>query len=186
MAEAAGLVLGAVTLSSLFEHMLMRVEPRYQEQEAYVLWLLYKHHTIPSPGPLPTVGLAAIDRLIAAGADVDMDIDVSVQKRTKCVVMEGRLRSRCCGLLEVVERRADHDMCFCDIELDTETGVQLHDTVVDSSVSFDTQKRLRIFATARRPKPGMLEVQKEHTPRTDRSTVAHVSTIIEDDYKGIA
>ncbi|KAI0546089.1 prion-inhibition and propagation-domain-containing protein [Xylaria curta] len=124
-------------LGLLFRHMLMRIEPRYQEQAARLLWLLYQHHSIQGINPLATMGVAAVDEWIAAGGRTDLALNLSYQKREKCLVLEGRIRSRCCGLLEIVEKNVQHkDLCFCDVEFDAGSHRHLHDKLVDSSVSF--------------------------------------------------
>lgn len=89
-------------LEDLFRHMLERVDERYRTQTVKILKLAYYNRALPNKGYLQTLGLALVD-------DHDMDLDklqpprhlTITEKYAKCVMLEGRLRSRCGGLLEI-------------------------------------------------------------------------------------
>lgn len=108
-------------LNDLFKHILQKFDSRYYQQAARLLRLCY-HSTnlkIDSGNPherLFTLGLALAD------AD-DLDITKPLRydplsqqgKVSRCKLLEARLRSRCCGLLEIrIEKYfGDFRRCFC-------------------------------------------------------------------------
>ncbi|KAJ8130984.1 hypothetical protein O1611_g2643 [Lasiodiplodia mahajangana] len=138
-------------LERLFTHMLNKIEPRYRKQAAKLLRICYQRrmnpeseiHTRPGIGPnisttvegIYTLGLALLDE-----CEFDLTLSVGLirlktnEKIMKCKVLEERLRSRCCGLLEVYYANSRSDRCFC--------GFSRHhrhrglDRVVDSVVGF--------------------------------------------------
>jgi hypothetical protein len=115
-------------LESLFQHMLSRVEFRYRNEAAKLLRLCHQNQKTSDAEPLFTIGLALVDCH-------EMDVcraptfhgQTMKQKIQECRVFEGRLRSRCCGLLEI-QRCLAHEDCFCG-----NTG---HDDLVESTVGF--------------------------------------------------
>jgi hypothetical protein len=133
-------------LESLFKHMLDRIEPRYQRQAAKLLRVCLQTRMNPEPEahlrayydnhPLRlsihpghrnisqgicTLGLSLVDEY-----DLDMrrfpdrrELSFN-ERRMKCKVLEARLRSRCCGLLEVHKSTGllDSSRCFCGHEVE--------------------------------------------------------------------
>ncbi|KAK0616843.1 hypothetical protein B0T14DRAFT_568415 [Immersiella caudata] len=117
-------------LEDLFRHMLGNTEPRYQSQGATLLRLCYYSQRNSEAFKVETLGLAVIDsgRIRPRSADYKT---MSVEKRRSlCKVLEGRLRSRCCGLLEV-RRQHYGNPCFCMTK-----GTHDHDSLIDSTVHF--------------------------------------------------
>jgi hypothetical protein len=121
-------------LEDLFQHMLGNIQPRYQSQAAKTLRVCY-HTQFSRDEGIATIGLAV-------GEDLGMDFrkvspleELSdAEKRAKCEMLEGRLRSRCCGLLEVSRPRAHYrnQPCFCNVN----KYVTEHDDLIDSKVTF--------------------------------------------------
>lgn len=104
-------------LNDLFRHILQRFDPRYREQAAKLLSLCYYSTDVNTESgyphkPLFTLGLALAD---ADKLDVTRPLQynqISQGEMTrKCKLLEARLRSRCCGLLEI--RLGDFGQCFC-------------------------------------------------------------------------
>jgi hypothetical protein len=137
-------------LESLFQHMLGKIEPRYQVQAARLLKICYlrklqSHGGEDSwPGAFSyesmfTLGLALVDD---CGLEMRRNVNFHQlsfeDRRTKCKVLEARLRSRCCGLLEVQRMAAIKRCCLCDYlrQVDMPSTVIAHDNLVDSTVEF--------------------------------------------------
>ena len=126
-------------LDALFRHMLNRIPAQYQPQAAKLLRICHHSQRIADSEPLQTIGLALIDDGSMSTARVQETPKMShKEKKTKCDVLEGRLRSRCCGLLEV--RRADcQSACFCqarDSASHRKNAKNAHNTLIDSTVEF--------------------------------------------------
>ncbi|KAH7143738.1 hypothetical protein EDB81DRAFT_796262 [Dactylonectria macrodidyma] len=103
-------------LEDLFRDMLMRVDQRYQVQAARILKIC-EIYTAGNGLGIPTIGLAQLD-----GHDFDTGKMPDVLKNSptqremelNCERLEGRLRSRCGGLLEVHRsHRLPERFCFC-------------------------------------------------------------------------
>ena len=116
-------------LESLFKHMLNKIEPRYQVQAAKLLRICYQRKVYPeaephmrsnfeSYGPISegiyTLGLALVDEYELDIRRVPNLRALSLgEKRMKCKMLEARMRSRCCGLLEVHRTKGRNQRCFC-------------------------------------------------------------------------
>ncbi|KLU82129.1 hypothetical protein MAPG_01206 [Magnaporthiopsis poae ATCC 64411] len=107
-------------LGDLFKHMLAKVEPRYREQMAKTLRVCYEKQHGPGLGSFdPTVYTLALAALDKSGMDherLTLTIPSAKQQRAMCASMEGRLRSRCGGLVEVRLRRSacrQKSRCLC-------------------------------------------------------------------------
>ncbi len=141
-------------LRDLFQHMLSKIERRYQSQAAKLLHVCYANHLCQDSGPLPTLGLALVDEYdmdinrIPAPFHMDM-VDIRPkpfgqpltirQKVSKCEMLEGRLRSRCWGLLEVRRDDASESIrCFCGQSEKSTTST------VDSNCGVPPSDRIRI------------------------------------------
>lgn len=135
-------------LEKLFQHMLGKIEPRYQVQAARLLRICYlrrlhsgserDHRASPWVyESIYTLGLASVD-----GCDLDMRRTADLHRlsledrRTMCKVLEARLRSRCCGLLEVHRVKDTNKCCFCGYLNQGDPPTRPHDTLVDSTVEF--------------------------------------------------
>lgn len=130
-------------LNDLFKHILQRFDPRYCQQAAILLRLCY-HSTNLKIDPddphehLFTLGLALAD---ADELDITKPLrhDTLSQegKVSRCKVLEARLRSRCCGLLEIHlgNQSGDFRRCFCQSRV-FHTSKHPDCQVVDSTVEF--------------------------------------------------
>jgi hypothetical protein len=134
-------------LESLFKHMLSKIEPRYQNQAAKLLRVCYQRRVNPEVEPhyraerrisegVYTLGLALVDEYeldMARFPDLrELSLD---ERRMKCRVLEARLRSRCCGLLEVHWARGQYERCFCGHDGGS-GNIAILDGLVDSMVEF--------------------------------------------------
>ncbi|KAH6847636.1 prion-inhibition and propagation-domain-containing protein [Chaetomium sp. MPI-CAGE-AT-0009] len=128
-------------LEEMFQLMLARVNPRHRSQGARLLRLCYTFHSSPQGPPevreMSTLGLALLDDNRADG-DYTLQLDLQ-DKRDLCEELDGRLRSRCGGLLEIVQRadikiRFDRPRaCLCGASA---PAGQDHDPLVDGKVEF--------------------------------------------------
>ncbi|KAF5591402.1 hypothetical protein FPANT_5677 [Fusarium pseudoanthophilum] len=118
----------------LFEHMISRIEPRWRQEALRLLRLAHANQSLAGTTSIPTLGLHMISTQgFQAGATIQKDNSIYTSgkgNRMKCVVMEGRLRSRCCGLLEV-EKHFLGQGGFCACANDGK-----HDEMIDSGVIF--------------------------------------------------
>ncbi|KAI8677520.1 hypothetical protein NCS56_00642200 [Fusarium sp. Ph1] len=115
----------------MFQHMLIKVEPRYRNQASRLLWLCYAEQE--------ARGWTRVKNNYALGLALVADYQLkpppievwSEEKKVRlCRRLEGRLRSHCGGLLEVVKRRIrriEQKFCFCG---------PIHDDWVDMEVGF--------------------------------------------------
>ncbi|RYP57756.1 hypothetical protein DL770_010591 [Monosporascus sp. CRB-9-2] len=121
-------------LEDLFQHMLNKIDPRYQAEAAKILRICY-HNQLDGLKRLPSVGLAIVDELGMDPRRVAPPRKLSdAEKRAKCQFLEGRLRSRCCGLLEISRpcvETVEYD-CFCNAAGLPDT----HNWLIDSHVQF--------------------------------------------------
>jgi hypothetical protein len=131
-------------LEALFIHMLSRIEARYRESAAKILLLCQESLSSGYSSQLPALGLATIhesdfeldhDFLSGAGlnstsAYTQPELEYHKQyKRSKCEALEGRIRSICCGLVELRYTSGRDESCFCEMHPN-------HDELIDSSVDF--------------------------------------------------
>ncbi|RYO80686.1 hypothetical protein DL766_000327 [Monosporascus sp. MC13-8B] len=121
-------------LEDLFQHMLNKIDPRYQVEAAKILRICYQNQ-LDGIKLLPSVGLAIVDELGMDPRRVPPPRKLSdAEKRAKCQFLEGRLRSRCCGLLEISRPCAEsveYD-CFCNADGLFDT----HNWLIDSRIQF--------------------------------------------------
>jgi hypothetical protein len=115
----------APELRKLFEHMLQAIDPRYQQEAFMLLITCQSHYMNRNTGAISCLGLALQQ------AEFIQHIPPSL-KREKCRILEGRLRSRCYGLLKIVPINEEDSywMCFCEYKWDR------HDQTVDGTVAF--------------------------------------------------
>lgn len=117
-------------LDNLFQHMLQKIEPRYRTQGAKLLRICY-HNTLSRRQDLPSIGLAVVEE---AGFDLCKALHSPTPpeetRRPKCQILEAKLRSRCCGLLELQIPNGRDGDCFCGARSNP------HDQLVDSTVVF--------------------------------------------------
>jgi len=103
-------------LKDLFQHMLSNVPSRYRPRAAMYIRLLYECKANQDTEELSTLGMALMDAREMDPTEFHVIDNVSIEERTWSVeTLEKRLRSCCCGLLEVRRsRRHDGAKCFCD------------------------------------------------------------------------
>jgi len=126
-------------LEDLFQDMLLKVETRYRSQAAKLLKTCYTHVQMGSGG-IPSLGLALFDEHGLDTARIPPGrLHTHAQMLAKCRFLEGRLRSRCGGLLELHVLNSTElvhmdpalqitDNCFC--------GRKEHEFAIDSVVGF--------------------------------------------------
>ncbi|KAI9164097.1 hypothetical protein HJFPF1_05733 [Paramyrothecium foliicola] len=121
-------------LDDLFRHMLDSVEPRYHDQTAKMLRMCYQRQITSGcrdeMASLYTIGLAILDSCnFSCSSSGNLKTLSHAQQLSVCTPMEGRLRSRCGGLLELRMRSEPlGEGCFCNL--------QSHDPLVHSTVDF--------------------------------------------------
>ncbi|KAK4201145.1 prion-inhibition and propagation-domain-containing protein [Triangularia verruculosa] len=115
-------------LEDMFQLMLSKIDKRHREQGARLLKTCYAFHDTPwgdEARNLYTLGLALVE---AYSSDFRPIYDVpEEEKKEMCLELEGRLRSRCGGLLEVDTTSAG---CLCGFERGR------HNQLIDSRVVF--------------------------------------------------
>ncbi|KAH8900647.1 hypothetical protein GQ53DRAFT_129827 [Thozetella sp. PMI_491] len=136
-------------LEDLFRHMLGKVPLRYRRTASKILRVCYENQVLGIEAQVLTMPLALM-------SEQDLDIQrlpefrpfTKAQKILKCSNLEARLRSRCCGLVEVhlANSKAIPPGCFCREQdllrgsLTTRyrelTRPPAHDSLVDSTVYF--------------------------------------------------
>lgn len=141
-------------LKDMFDHMLRRVDKRHAHQASKLLRLAFLHWKAQNRGSaglncLYALEVAFIVDYLESQAVPIRFID-GPERQEACKRLEGRLRSRCGGLLELTRRgRTDHQssFCFCptadwgtkepamSAALDV-MGEHAHDECVDATVSF--------------------------------------------------
>ncbi len=118
----------------IFSNMLNRIEPRHQVQAAKLLRICHQRgvdreaerqnefkdgsydpfENKQISGSIYTLGLALVDEYDLNMRRVPDLHPLSLEeKQMKCQVLEARLRSRCCGLLEVHGVSGLNERCFC-------------------------------------------------------------------------
>ncbi|KAI1372007.1 hypothetical protein F4677DRAFT_277076 [Hypoxylon crocopeplum] len=119
-------------LEDLFRHMLGKVDLRYQSQCAKLLRICHQNRLVQGVTKIQSIGLAVTEEYkYGPGRAIEPIIIPIRDRRIMCGVLERRLRSRCCGLLELKRPRYDHTgRCFCRKECG------YHDVMVDSIVEF--------------------------------------------------
>ena len=127
-------------LESLFQHILSRVEPRYRQQAAKTLRLRYQRQLdsdseSTNPVEMSTLGMALFDQqeldVLRAPKYTSLRLE---EKIAICKSYEARLRSRCCGLLELKAGKLNCLLnCFCR---QTHSTLNRESSLIDSTVDF--------------------------------------------------
>lgn len=120
-------------LNDLFMHILQKFDPRYHEQAAKLLRLCYHSTNLKTDPGYPhealfTLGLALVD---ADNLNITKPLQYNRlsedEKISKCKLLEARLRSRCCGLLEI--QFGDSRLGFSPLK--EHSNCQIVDSTVD-------------------------------------------------------
>lgn len=94
-------------LQALYDHMLNKLDPLYQQQAAQIFQIVFRSFTTNAryaDVPLTTMLFSHTDTKNPEYAlELPIGVWTSAERYSKCVTTEGRLRSRCCGLIEVVQ-----------------------------------------------------------------------------------
>jgi hypothetical protein len=93
-------------LENLYEHMLHTMSPLYRQQASQIFQIMMGSRTVQDERPVTLLQLSFAedeDPMTAVRASLG-PLPKSV-RLSRCEITEGRLRSRCCGLLEVQDRR---------------------------------------------------------------------------------
>ena len=150
-------------LETLFRHMLGNIESRYRDYAAKILRICHQNQLAPTTQRVSTLGLALVDehdleisklpeaRILAENGTFltyDARREGLEERDQKCLVLEGRLRTACLGLVEVRRGAAEmgapleHDPwsswnstvpCFHDRARDSH---QDHGELAESTVEF--------------------------------------------------
>ena len=91
-------------LEELYNHMLEKLDPIYRRQASRIFQIVFQSITIESEAPLTTMHLSHTEEQ-APESSIKLPVAQASdsQRYLKCVAMEGRVRSRCCGLVEVLQ-----------------------------------------------------------------------------------
>lgn len=91
-------------LEELYNHMLEKLDPLYRRQASRIFQIVFQSITIQSEAPLTTMHLSHTEEQ-APESSIKLPVAQASdsQRYSKCVAMEGRVRSRCCGLVEVLQ-----------------------------------------------------------------------------------
>ena len=115
-------------LENLYQHMLDKLQPLYRCQGANLFLIIYRHIEVEAEQPLTALQLSFVDSENTEACFGSKIEPLSVeQKMNKCKTMEGRLRSRCCGLVEVWQDWRLHE----EERLLKSRVIFLHRTVVE-------------------------------------------------------
>ncbi|KAF9870196.1 hypothetical protein CkaCkLH20_12282 [Colletotrichum karsti] len=136
-------------LEEMFKMMMEKVDPRHRQQAARLLRICYtSHRETPrreiSEGPWTSSDVFALS--LALVSDYDLEpVRVApltlAERRDLCESMEGRLRSRTAGLLELTKRSRHQGVgwagsgCFCG-GTRVEDQAIIHDPWIDARVDF--------------------------------------------------
>ncbi|QKD53579.2 uncharacterized protein FOBCDRAFT_239360 [Fusarium oxysporum Fo47] len=127
-------------IEDLIEHILVKIDPRWKQEAMKLIQLVYTNEGCELADPIPTLGLHLT---YEQGLGRDTSLSglklapvPSAEMEAQCRIMEGRIRSRCCGLLEV--RNVD----LFDERIEKCTVGFMHRTVYDMLLQPDVSNRL--------------------------------------------
>ncbi|KAL5594991.1 hypothetical protein FOVSG1_008680 [Fusarium oxysporum f. sp. vasinfectum] len=126
-------------VEDLIEHMLKKIDQRWKQEAMKLIHLVYTNEGCWGD-PIPTLGLYLTHEK-GLGTDTSLsgmnrNSVPFAEMEAQCRVMEGRIRSRCCGLLEVYNYHQDErDIEECTVEF-------MHRTVYDMLLQPDVSNRL--------------------------------------------
>ncbi|KAK7747694.1 hypothetical protein SLS62_008940 [Diatrype stigma] len=120
-------------LEDMFQHMLAKIELRHRQEGSRLLQICYGNGLAAQQGDggwIYALGLALVDDDYLSMDQACLLPLASGDKRELCEELDGRLRSRCGGLLELAKPKPDSSThhCIC--------GETPHDPWVDSKVVF--------------------------------------------------
>ena len=120
-------------LEGLFTHILSRIEPRYQQEAARFLKIAHAQLSCPYEGFSCNFGLSLADMIATSQQKIPELVGLSATQRIyACKAIDGRLRSRCWGLLETNTREGElHCLAGQGPNSPHEEVVFMHRTVFD-------------------------------------------------------
>ncbi|KAG9503679.1 hypothetical protein J7337_003630 [Fusarium musae] len=127
-------------LEDLIEHMLESIDPRWKLDAMKLMHIVYTNEGCQGFDPIPTLGLY-LTQENGLGRDTSLSGIIPrkfalPEMEAQCRVMEGRLRSRCCGLLEVhYGHRDESNIEDCIVKF-------MHRTVYDMLLQPEIHNRL--------------------------------------------
>ncbi|RKK74412.1 hypothetical protein BFJ69_g8518 [Fusarium oxysporum] len=127
-------------IEDLIQHMLVKIDPRWKQEAMKLIQLVYTNEGCELADPIPTVGLHLTYEQ-GLGRDTSLSgLNLapvpSAEMEAQCRIMEGRIRSRCCGLLEV------RNVNLFDQKIEECTVGFIHRTVYDMLLQPDVSNRL--------------------------------------------
>ncbi|SCO85929.1 related to small s protein [Fusarium oxysporum] len=126
-------------VEDLIEHMLEKIDPRWKQEAMKLIHLVYTNEPWDTH-PIPTLGLYLTHENGLSGdtglLGMNLDQVPFTEMESQCRIMEGRIRSRCCGLLEVYNYHLDvENIEECTVRF-------MHRTVYDMLLQPDVANRL--------------------------------------------
>jgi hypothetical protein len=120
-------------LRDLYKHMISCMEPLYRRQASEIFQIVYRYYEVAGTdkerSQIATMQLAQATETKPSDAIKATIGPLSVQrKKLRCVAMEGRLRSRCCGLLEL--HHLTSNSYYSDTRYESQVSF-FHRTVLD-------------------------------------------------------
>ncbi|KAH7202546.1 prion-inhibition and propagation-domain-containing protein [Fusarium oxysporum] len=127
-------------IEDLIQHMLVKIDPRWKQEAMKLIQLVYTNEGCELADPIPTVGLHLTYEQ-GLGRDTSLSgLNLapvpSAEMEAQCRIMEGRIRSRCCGLLEV------RNVNLFDQKIEECTVGFIHRTVYDMLLQPDVSNCL--------------------------------------------
>ncbi|MCJ1356117.1 MAG: hypothetical protein MMC33_006111 [Icmadophila ericetorum] len=105
-------------LQELYLHMFQKMELRYQKEASRLLQLVIHIMEVQDERPLTVLHLyLAEDGRLTQAINATVKVFEPQKLQAKCEAMEGRIRSRYCGLVEVVKKRSNSDYPCMDWEV---------------------------------------------------------------------
>ncbi|KAI3395293.1 hypothetical protein diail_1491 [Diaporthe ilicicola] len=116
-------------MHDFFRQIIIGLDPRKRDQSVRILRLIFESQTSSDFDPVPTMGFAIVDEqgLRADYMGPSVTRLSNDQKVLRCQIMEGRLRSRCSGLVEI---EPDSAISLATETLDAESAAIVHSRVV--------------------------------------------------------
>ncbi|KAH7166775.1 prion-inhibition and propagation-domain-containing protein [Fusarium sp. MPI-SDFR-AT-0072] len=127
-------------IEDLIEHMLMKIDPRWKQEAMKLIHLVHTNEECKGMDSIPTLGLYLTHERGLGGdtslSGMNLEPVPFTEMESQCRIMEGRIRSRCCGLIEVYNyHRYGEDIEQCTVAF-------MHRTVYDMLLQPEVANRL--------------------------------------------
>ena len=143
-------------LGDMFQHMLGKIDRRHKDEALKLLRLCYEDQKARESGKIQSDGMYALDLAFSMGSHgqealADIPFVSEVGREMLCGEIDGRLRSRCAGLLELAKRTRwsrGWGSCLCDAEdwvtgavpppadIARLPGTPVHNAIIEARVTF--------------------------------------------------